>query len=283
MKKNIRINFVDFWQGFDKINNYFYNLLKEEFNVEISSQPDYLFFSVFGPESLRYNCKKIFYTGENVRPPLWYCQYSFSFDYLDDPRNYRLPYYLLCDGYYELARPKIIEENYLNKKFCNFIVSNDGCETRNVFFKKLSKYKKVDSGGRHMNNIGHVISGGRNANNIELAIKEKRRFQSSYKFSIAFENQIYPGYTTEKILDPMTVNSIPIYWGNPRISEEFNSKSFVCFTDFKNMEEMIEFIIFLDKNDDKYLETLKKPWFTDNKIQENYNLDSIKKFLYSIF
>ena len=35
MKNKIKINFSDFWGGFDKTNNYFYNLLKEEFDIEI--------------------------------------------------------------------------------------------------------------------------------------------------------------------------------------------------------------------------------------------------------
>ena len=34
MKKSIKINFVDFWHGFDKSNNYFFNLLKDKFNVD---------------------------------------------------------------------------------------------------------------------------------------------------------------------------------------------------------------------------------------------------------
>ena len=87
MKKSIKIDFSDFWGGFDKTNNYFYNLLKEEFDVQISNQPDFLFFSVFGNSHQNYKCQKIFYTGENVAPPLGYCQWSFSFDYLDDSRN----------------------------------------------------------------------------------------------------------------------------------------------------------------------------------------------------
>jgi hypothetical protein len=279
----IKINFVDFWEGFDKTNNYFFNLLKEEFDVEISKDPEYLFFSVFGPESVKYNCKKIFYTGENIRPPLWCCQYSFSFDYINDPRNYRLPHYLIYEGYYDLTKTKIIDERLTKRKFCNFIFSNHKCNIRNTFFEKLSKYKKVDSGGKWMNNIGYIVSGGRTKNNIEQAIKEKREFQSQYKFSIAFENQLYLGYTTEKILDPMTVNSIPIYWGNPKICDEFNSKSFISFTDYKNMDQMIEHIIELDKDDDKYMNLLNQTWFKNNEIPENNKLCNIKNFLYSIF
>ena len=175
MKKKIKIDFTDFWGGFDKTNNYFYNLLKDEFDVIITSNPDFLFFSVFGNQHQNYKCKKIFYTGENVAPPLGYCDYSFSFDYLDDVRNYRLPHYLLYDGYYELQKEKNIEQSLANRKFCNFVASNGNCQERNQFVQLLSQYKKVDCGGQWMNNIGYAVT-------------DKRKFQSEYKFSISFEN-----------------------------------------------------------------------------------------------
>ena len=39
--KKIKINFTDWWSGFDKTNNYFYNLLKDEFDIEISNGYSY--------------------------------------------------------------------------------------------------------------------------------------------------------------------------------------------------------------------------------------------------
>lgn len=273
MKKKIKINFTDFWGGFDKTDNYFYNLLKDNFEVEISNNPDYLFFSVFGNEHQNYRCTKIAYYAENIPAPLGYCQWAFSNDYLDDKRNYRLPHYLLYDGYYELEREKLIEDSLAKRKFCNFVVSNANCPERNEFFLKLSKYKRVDSGGRWMNNIGYPIT-------------DKLKFQSEFKFSIAFENNAYrpehPGYSTEKIMQPMTVNSIPIYWGNPVIDREFNTKSFINYYDFKDFDKVIDFIIELDNDDDKYLDMLRQPWFT-NGIPEPNKEENIKSFLYKIF
>jgi len=273
-KKKIKINFSDFWGGFNRTDNYFYNLLKEEFDVEISNNPDYLFFSLFGNQHQQLNCKKIFYTGENIAPPLDYCDYSFSFDYLDNPRNYRLPHYLLYPGYYDLDKPKEINKSLAKRKFCNFVVSNGNCVERNSFFSKLSKYKKVDSGGAFMNNIGGTV-------------QDKRQFQSEYKFTISFENNAYrpqhSGYTTEKIMEPMTVNSMPIYWGNPDIGLEFNTKSFINYYDFKSEDDLVGYIIELDKNDDKYLEKLNQPWFSDYNIPENNKIENIKSFLYKIF
>ncbi len=273
MRRKIKIDFSDFWGGFDKTNNYFYNLLKDEFEIEISSSPDYLFFSVFGNNHNSYNCKKIFYTGENIAPPLGYCDYSFSFDCVDDARNYRLPHYLLYDGYYELEKKKV-DESLLNRKFCNFIVSNGGCPERNSFFEKLSEYKKVDSGGRFMNNIGYPVD-------------NKLEFQSGYKFSIAFENNAYrPGYEwyiTEKVMEPMKVNSIPIYKGGSEIKSDFNTKSIINCHDFKDLDAVIDYIVYLDNNDKQYLRMLNQPWFNNNEVPFNNKEENIKKFLYKIF
>jgi hypothetical protein len=272
MKSKIKINFTDFWPGFDSKNNYFYNLLLEEFDVEISNNPDYLFFSLFGNQHSQFKCKKIFYTGENIQPPI-NCDWSFSFEPTSGS-NYRLPHYLLYDGYYELNRKKIIDNSLSNRKFCNFVASNGNCEDRNEFVKKLSKYKKVDCGGRWMNNIGYIVS-------------DKIKFQSEYKFSISFENNAYrPGYEwyiTEKVMQPMTVNSIPIYKGGYRIKEDFNIKSIIDYHDFNNIDDMIQFIIEMDRDESKYIDMINQPWFTDYNIPLNNRIDNIKSFLYKIF
>lgn len=279
MNKKIKINFCDWWAGFNPIDNYFYNILKEEFDIEISSNPDYLFYSVFGNSHQNFRGTKISYIGENIAPVFkdqnpYGADWAFSFDYLDDTRNYRLPHYLLYPGYYDLVN-KQVDENLVNRKFCSFVVSNGNCKLRNEFFIKLSKYKKVDSGGKFMCNL---IS----------PIVNKRDFQAQYKFSITYENGAYRGeqigYSTEKIMESMVVNSIPIYRGNPKIDLEFNKKSFISYYDFKNDDDMIDYIIYLDQNDNEYMKVMKQPWFpNNNQIPDNNKLENIKSFLYKIF
>lgn len=269
----IKLNFSDFWGGFNKTDNWFYDLISEDHQVEISDDPDFLIYSVFGNHHKRYNCSKIFFSGENIGPNFNDCDYSMCFDWIDDKRHYRLPLYLLYDGYYDLIN-KNINDDLLNRKFCNFVVSNGGNSIRNDFFLKLSKYKKVDSGGRFMNNIGYPVS-------------DKLQFQSGYKFSITFENNAYretrDGYTTEKIMEAMKANTIPIYWGNQMIERDFNKESFVNYHSFSNENDLIDYIIYLDQNDDKYLEVLRKPWFVDNKIPEANKRENIKSFFNNIF
>ena len=75
-------------------------------------------------------------------------------------------------------------------------------------------------------------------NNVGGPVADKLAFISEYKFVIAFENSSYPGYTTEKILDPFLVCSIPVYWGNPLIENDFNKMAFLNYFDFDSESDL---------------------------------------------
>lgn len=157
MKKEIQIKFVDFWNGFDDKDNFIYKILAEKYNVILSDQPQYLIYSVFGCENTKYDCIKIFYTGENVTPGFNMTDYAIGFDHLEFGDRYmRIPLYKLYDQFESLRNDKKIDSNEaLNRKFCSFVYSNnmfaDSC--RIDFFHALSNYKHIDSGGGLLNNI----------------------------------------------------------------------------------------------------------------------------------
>ncbi|WP_443944219.1 glycosyltransferase family 10 domain-containing protein [Pedobacter sp. AW1-32] len=258
VKRNkIKINFTDFWEGFDPADSFFYQLLAKHFDVEISEKPDILFYSVYTDVHRRYSCTKILYTGENVRPNFSDCDYAFSFDFSTNSKNYRLPLYALYYNVNNLINKKIDTKKTLEtkKKFCCFIVSNPICEIRNNFFKLLSSYQKVDSGGKLYNNIGYCV-------------ENKLEFIRDYKFVIAFENSAFDGYVTEKIYEPFFANSVPIYWGSETVSKDFNTKRFINCHDYPDFEAVIERILFLDRNDEEYLKILSEPVFTNDQLTE---------------
>lgn len=255
--RKIKIKYVDFWRGFENEKKPFLEILSTKYEIEFSEDPDILIYSCFGKEHQKFNCIKIFYTGENIKPDFNECDFAFSFEYGNSPKNYRIPLWPFYHDYRLLLKKSAPEEIMKEKtKFCNFVYSNPNCKRRNVFFEKLSKYKRVDSGGKFMNNIGYLV-------------KDKNEFIRPYKFTIAFENESSPGYTTEKIFQPMLQNSIPIYWGNPRIGEEFNTKSFLNWHDYNSDEKLIEKIIEIDTDDNKYMHLLKQPYYNDNIPYKN--------------
>jgi hypothetical protein len=270
----IKIAFSDFWVGFKPEFNSFILFLKKYFNVELSDKPDFLIYSAYGNTHLSYDCIKIFYTAENVRPNFNYCDYALSFDFLEDKRHLRLPLYSFIYGMEpeELLFEKIdIEEFLKNKKeFCAMVVSQVNSKKRIDFFHKLSKHKKVHSGGKLLNNVGGPV-------------KNKMEFISNFKFTFSFENSSHPGYVTEKIYEPMFVNSIPIYWGSHLIHLDFNTKSFVNHHDYNNDEEVIERIIELDNDNYKMADLLKESWFTNNQLNEFCDKERLRIFFERIF
>ena len=58
---------------------------------------------------------------------------------------------------------------------------------------------------------------------VPAGCRAKLDFIRSYKFTLAVENEIWPGYQTEKLIHPMLVNSIAIYVGDPLTRNHFDT------------------------------------------------------------
>lgn len=250
------------------------DILRDRYDVQIvDSNPDYVIGSAFDClEQLKYkNAVKILFTGENIVPDFNLYDYAIGFDYINFGDRYlRLPLYCFYPNFEELdnRNAHVDYEMLAHRKFCSFVVSNgQGADPiRTKFFQELGKYKKVDSAGRYMNNMGGAY------------LENKRQFIADYKFNIAFENSCVDGYTTEKIMEPMSVNSVPIYWGNKRVGEDFNPRSFINLSNFTTIQECVDYIIALDKDDDKYIAMLQEA-----KLNKNSGLQNYKELLWDFF
>ena len=273
MKPLLSVDFTDFWPTLIKTDNYIFNLLSRIFTIEISSTPDVLFFSCYGKKHLEYNCLKILYCAENRRPDFNGCDYALTFDFNTHKRHFRWPLYAHHIDYenawntltHKRTKEECVAILKAKTKFCCMVVSNGNAKDRVDLFYELSKYKKVDSGGKFLNNIGGSIS-------------SKMDFIKDYKFVFAFENSSYEGYTTEKIIQPFIANSIPIYWGNPKISLDFNKAAFINANDLSR-KELIEKIITIDNNDDLAIEMLMQPAFNNNTIPDCVNENNVLTFM----
>lgn len=155
------------------------------------------------------------------------------------------------------------------RAFCDFIYSNPNAHPyRDEFYRALSAARRVDSLGPHLFNSAGLIGSGQ-IGNWE---SDKIQLQSNYKFSIAIENATYPGYTTEKLLTSIVAGSIPIYWGNPEVSEDFNEARFVNLHRFKDMREAINHILSIVENHRLLEDIVRQPLFTGtqaNSIEKN--------------
>jgi hypothetical protein len=277
VKPVVKVWFSDFWANFIPVESYFFKLLSKVYRVELSDTPDILIYSCYGSEYLQYDCIRIFFSPENMRPDFTGCDFALTFDYIDDPRHFRLPLYgIYIDQHDALAglltrksREQALEAWKKKPKFCCMVVSNGRGKKRNVFFDKISAHRKVDSGGRYLNNVGGPVP-------------DKMKFIREYKFVIAFENSSCPGYTTEKILEPLIVDSIPVYWGDPQVGQGFNEKRFLNYDNFGSDELLIRKMLEIEANPEMAIEMLMEPNFPGNQVPACIDEKNVLAFLESI-
>lgn len=248
--RTIRIKFVDVWQRFVPEDNICYRLLARHYAVRLSDDPEYVFSLCMGLHHVDYeSCVKIQLIGENMVPDFNWFDYAIGFDHLDfGDRFVRFPLFAMYDCYQKLALPRAFDPSYLlGRDFCSIVISGSSRDPIVFeFARRLSKYKNVASGGR----IGNTVGG---------PVADKLAFCSRYKFNIAFENSSIPGYTTEKVMEPLTVGSVPVYWGDPRICDEFTPGCMVRVRDRAALDAAVDEIVELDRDDAAYVAKCNAP------------------------
>ena len=276
----IHVYFTDMPFGFDVNKNCFMQALRKRHEVEKSEEPDFVFYSAFGTEFLRFqHAVRIFLAVEPVLPNFNDCDYAIGpFKLSFGERYFRTPPFLNY-GEEELGetlwKERMVSQENTGRKFCNFVYSNahsgEGAKLRSAFCQALSNYRHIDCPGEVLHNMEDKI-GTRYHKNDHLSEKHfngdwmqsKLNFLQDYKFSIAFENCAMSGWATEKLIHPLMAKSIPIYWGDPNVTEYFNEKAFVNCANYGNdFEAVIRRVIELDRNDAQYLEMLRQRPLTD--------------------
>jgi hypothetical protein len=141
-------------------------------------------------------------------------------------------------------------------------------------FEMLNNYKKVDSYGRYANNM--------NNNYIEHGYftQDYLNFIGEYKFMICFENSKKGTYITEKIVNTHLARIVPIYWGTHHVKNVFNPESMLFLEDEsdESYTKLINRIIELDNNDEKYLEFINNPTLNSFNLEywkNHYTIESI--------
>ena len=267
------IIYIDFWKGLTKL-HIIEKIIKVN-NIELKN--DILVYSKFGINHLNKKYKnfiKIFYTAESKLT--------------DNDADYVIGSLPTNNNHIQLTNYERIEKNKygldfklyqtLNStwklkektKFCCFIVSNSTGDVRNKIFNLLNQYKKVDSLGKYKNNCDIL-------NNIIISTDKYYDIISQYKFIICCENTSKPYYLTEKIYNAFKSGTIPIYWGDPCVTDIFNEKTFINVENNPNYTKIVELIKLLDNNDDLYNEYFKNNPIINPELHDKRLNNDIKK------
>lgn len=269
--KTIKVRFVDTIENtkencYGKIEgnntnrNYIREALKKNYILDESSYPDYVFtyVPVGGSKGYEYYNYKdaviIFVQNENVFPNFYCYDYAIGGDhalkygnryfYRDSMLGASVTYHAYDRM---LTKHEVVAPAMAKRKFCGMVVSNlyNAAPERERMFHLLSSYKKVESGGAALNNVG-----GR--------VKDKLEFESRHKFTIAFDN-VENGIVQEKIGMAFAAGTVPIYWGNPNVTEIYNERAFINCHAFDSFEDVLAKVKEIDEDDEKYLAMLREP------------------------
>lgn len=278
--RKISLGFRGFWPEFEIENNCFVDILKREYEIDFSDKPDYIFCSFFSRDYLQDEGIRIYYTGECLSPDFNLFDYAIGYDYLNFGDRYmRMPNYFLNEYEQDVAlmlSKHLDNENIIKSKgeFCSFVVSHgDGYVDgkREDIFRMLSQYKKVNSGGTFLNNIGEP-----------KGVRDKLSFQKRHKFAIAFENTSHAGYATEKIVQAFAAKTVPIYWGDPLIEKIFNPEAFINCHKYDSFDDVVREVARIDQDDMAYQRMINAPaLINQNMIEETKQ--NLRAFLLNIF
>lgn len=269
-RRLVRVAFADFWPGFEpaEFARRFPELAQvaELEYVDDVRAAELVVFSCFpgGVRAARARdprvvtgtkAVRLFYTGENMWPEMAGCDFAMSFcrDIVDE-RHLRVPNYVGTQRLHGFASDALLHPpadpgaiRRSKTRFCTYVQGNR-VPMREEFVLALSKYKRVDCAGPSLNNTGFVADR-----------KKKYELYRESKFAVTFENEASVGYTSEKLPDALLSGCVPIYWGDPTVTLDFDARCFVHRRDFASVEELVERIARLDQDDAAYEAMLAAP------------------------
>jgi hypothetical protein len=180
----------------------------------------------------------IFFTGENERPPQGTWDAYLSFDqYSYGGRNAYLPLWWITSS--DILVPTV--SPYLQRE----ITINQMLRSRSVDYLTRDKFCVAFIGKAYpfrmhtieaLSVLGKVdVYGGITRNRIA---ESKFEISKRYRFIFAFENDLFPGYITEKAPEAWATGAIPLYWGDDS-SGILNQNAMLNLKNFSGMESYI--------------------------------------------
>ena len=278
MKPTVSLGYCDLHEGG---RTFFTQLLSPHFHLRWDDPAEFVIYGHISYQHRLQNGVKIYWSQELYGPNWKECDYAVIPHLVDDPRAYYLPIYAFDGMADKLVRPSVPDPVAIRSAkphFCSLLCAyaDRTTQKRQEFFHILDRRRKVDSAGPALNNTG-------------FRIPKENRYQSkidwirNYRFNLAFENRFRPGWTTEKLVDPLHVHTIPIHWGDLRVKDYFNPESFICAHDFPSLEALAEYVLHVDDTPELYARYIRATPFHQNRPNPAYDLNHLVEFFQRIF
>jgi len=148
------------------------------------------------------------------------------------------------------------------------IISNPRGKERTEFLNELENHFNVCYAGGYKNNTGGTLKPHYNT-------KEYHSFVNQFKFIISMENSREDTYITEKLINGLLSNIIPVYWGSNKVYDYINQDRFLNLKDINNTNDVIEKMILLKEQPQKWLNMVNTNVFPNNENKLERTLENI--------
>jgi hypothetical protein len=257
----IKLSIHNFWPDFNYDENIFISMLQDIYKDELVVTNNVndcnlcLVAENYVPSEIDRTKTKILTFMAEPKPVQYQDgDYHLSFDPTrQDLKNIRMPLWYIYINFYNLQNqknpiPAVLPEELQNNKWFNtpkehFCIAPFSAIHKNRvdFYNLLCTYKAPFGFGLPFGNGDHDRN-------------QLRKYDAicPFKFAMAFENTYKTGYVTEKFLQAKTAGCIPIYWGDSYVLHDFNPESFIYANHFSSMEECLEYVKYVDSNEEVY-------------------------------
>jgi len=151
------------------------------------------------------------------------------------------------------------------RRFCAFLYSQCDWPHRQYFYDVLNAIEKVDAIGKCAGALQaqektHKLASRQASWYLDDAVSQYEQF----KFVIAFENSVAPGYVTEKIVNAFLAGAVPIYWGNSTtVASLFNPRSYIDCGAFATLRECASRVLEVHRSNELYEIIRREPPIID--------------------
>ncbi|KAK2143730.1 hypothetical protein LSH36_817g00005 [Paralvinella palmiformis] len=179
---------------------------------------------------------------------------------------------------YFVIRPKenpedryVVRTSYTNRsRSVAWLVSNCNTDSkREMYINELNKSITIDVYGA----CGNMSCDDEEYKNIDACFK---MFEKTYRFYLAFENNICKDYYTEKLANPFRHEIVPIVFGGADYEHDFPEHSLINVIDFPNPEDLAQYLNTMTEVEyDEYLQ-----WKAKYRVGVKLNHCTLCEFLH---
>lgn len=291
----MKVFFSHFWPDLRAEYSPFFLALRENFsNVELTAdekEADVVFYSIFGdsPYDIKIDKRNFLYVGESHQ----YIEKAFSEQFKNiirdinligsNPKNdMALSNFRFTEWMWQINwfNKNELADTFSLKEIQNKLPNNLFRKNKAAFVSRYSTHEWLSSRYdfiKQLELLGLSIDKFGFDRYLAPGYRNKIKVLKKYKVQLPFENNISPGYVTEKLFHGLLAGGINIYYGDDAAKTDFNPTLFLHFKKAAELPEIFDSV--LNKlHNKKYLNSIRR----ESIFVRQPSIDKFTEHLYKI-